>query len=195
MRLRTIGMVLVMATTCPALLAEGTTPSSSSLWKSVRQVMHHRLLLPASKRYQPGSRAGDYYTIDGVNPTALAYVHRERGVMHSTRFPVGSLLIKENYDVHHRLVNITAMLKADRFDTGDHNWIMANYSPGGKVLAFGKVAACINCHAIAGKSDFVFAPPPLNLLSAQTIHSFFPGKKITKPYKILLKKYPHAVLQ
>ncbi len=195
MRIRTVGAIMGLTCASTVLMAQATSPGSPSLWKSVQGVVKSKLLLPGSRRFQPGSRNADYYTIDGVNTTVFRYVRKQRSVVHCSHFPVGSVLIKENYNKQHKLVNITAMMKSPGYDAADHNWVMANYSPSGKVIAFGKIQACIDCHAIAAKTDFVFAPPPANLLSASTIHAFFPGKRITAPYQRLLKQNARSVLR
>ncbi len=195
MKLRSVAVAFALTVCATGLLAQGPKPTPVSLWHNVLGVINGKRLLPGSKRFQPGSRNADYYTIDGVNAIARSYVLKHHGVVQCSNFPNGSLLIKQNYDVSHKLVNITAMLKCKGYDTADNDWVMANYSPAGKAIAFGKVALCINCHAIAAKSDTVFAPPPANLLSPKTIHVYFPAKKITIPYLKLLKKYPHSIMQ
>ncbi len=91
------------------------------------------------------------------------------GVVRVTRYPAGSLLIKENFNTRKKLVGVTAMLKLPHYDGADRNWVMAAYSPQGKPLAFGKVGSCIQCHMVARKQDFVFAP---HQPAASRLHRF-----------------------
>lgn len=171
-----------------------SVPGPAKLWQSIRAVMKDGHLLPRSAAYQPGSRIVDYYTTDKVNEIAHGIITAEGGVAHVTRYPAGSLLIKENFNIRKKLVGVTAMLKLPHYDSADRNWVMAAYSPQGNPLAFGKVGSCIQCHMVAQKQDFVFAPPPTNLLPAAFIASFFPGQKISPAYLRLLKEHPGSMM-
>ncbi len=131
----------------PSALAQ-TAVTPSALWSRVQKIMHQHTLLPGSRRYQPGSRTADYYTIDGVNSAALNAVRKAGSVEKTVRYPTGSILIKENFAKNKKLINVTVMIKLDKFDKSDRNWLMANYSPNGVPLAFGKVKPCIQCHEV-----------------------------------------------
>lgn len=99
---------------------------------------------------------------------------------------MGSLLVKENYDPKKKLTGITAMLKVDGYDPGDRNWLMTAYSPAGKVVSYGKVSSCIACHVMVSKTDFVFAPPPFQMLPVSVWKAFFPKQAISPLYRSLL---------
>ena len=129
-----------------------------------------------------GSRMADYYTIDRAN--SIAVKGAARGVRHVRRFPAGSLYIKENFDEHKVLKTVTAMLKVPGYDRADRNWLMAAYKPNGQVIAYGRVASCIACHAEARTTDFTF--PPLTQLPISTVHTFFPHQAISPRYRALL---------
>lgn len=101
----------------------------------------------------------DYYPADKVNETAHGAVTAAGGVVRVTRYPAGNLLIKENFNARKKLAGVTAMLKLPHYDGADRNWVMAAYSDQGKPLAFGKARSCIQCHMVAQKQDFLFAPP------------------------------------
>ncbi|MGC8591851.1 cytochrome P460 family protein [Acidithiobacillus sp.] len=132
----------------------------------------------------------DYYPADKVNETAHGAVTAAGGVVRVTRYPAGSLLIKENFNARKKLAGVTAMFKLPHYDGADRNWVMAAYSDQGKPLAFGKARSCIQCHMVAQKQDFLFAPPPINLPPA----AFFPDQKISPAYLRLLQEHPGSAL-
>lgn len=161
-----------------------SAPPPATLWRQVQTLLHHGKLLEGSHQDMFGSRMADYYTTDRANAPALAAA--THGVASVTRFPAGSLLIKENFDETKKLGSITAMLKLPGYDPANRNWVMAMFSPTGKAIAYGKVASCDKCHSIAGSSDFVF--PPLQHLPPMVVMSFFPGQKMSPAYLKLLDK-------
>ncbi len=191
-----IAVTVTVTTISPAWAGNlpESVPSPARLWQSIRTIVAEGRLLPGSTAYQPGSRMVDYYTTDKVDEIAHGTITAAGGVVRVTRYPAGSLLIKENFNIRKKLVGVTAMLKLPHYDGADRNWVMAAYSPQGKPLAFGKVGSCIQCHMVAQKQDFVFAPPPTNLLPAAFIASFFPGQKISPVYLRLLQELPGSVL-
>lgn len=182
-------LAVVMATAlviAPAAAQSGpvSAPTPASLWRQVQTLRDHGKLLEGSHLDMFGSRMADYYTIDRANAPALtAATH---GIASVTKFPPGSLLIKENFDDRKKLGTITAMLKLPGYDKANRNWVMAMFSPTGKALAYGKVASCDKCHSIAASSDFVF--PPLQRLPPMVVMSFFPGQKMSPAYLKLLDK-------
>ena len=157
-------------------------PTPAALYRKVRALEDHGALLPGSHLWMYGSRMADYYTIDKAN--AVSVRAATRGVQHVTRFPAGSLYIKENFDDHKVLKTVTAMLKVPGYDAGDRNWLMALYKPNGQVVAYGKVQSCISCHAIARRTDFTF--PPLTRLPIATVKTFFPHQPISPRYRALI---------
>jgi hypothetical protein len=82
------------------------------------------------------------------------------------------------------------MLKLRDYDAADRNWVMAAYTPASKAIAYGKVPACIACHTLVSKQDFVFAPPPKQLLSVAIWKAFFPKQPVTPAYAQLLRWHP-----
>ena len=185
----TCGVLACVTVASPVIAASAaphkvTAPAPAALFKEVKALMAYGKLLPGSHLYMYGARMADYYTIDRANAPAItsATAHGVAGVK---RFPDGSLLIKENFDQHKRLQTITAMLKLPGYDAQDRNWVMAAYKPDGTPLFYGKVASCINCHAIARTTDFVF--PPLEHLSVGIVQAFFPGQPLSPQYLRLVK--------
>ncbi|WP_298137739.1 cytochrome P460 family protein [Acidiferrobacter sp.] len=157
-------------------------PTPQALFAQVRALENGGALLPGSHLWMHGSRMVDYYTIDRAN--AIAVRAAAHGVHTVTRFPAGSLYIKENFDIHKVLKTVTAMLKVPGYDRADRDWVMAAYKPNGQVIAYGRVQSCISCHAIAKKTDFTF-PSGVNLPIA-TVQKFFPGQAISPFYRAQL---------
>jgi hypothetical protein len=137
----------------------------------------------------------DVYTTDLANALENQAVRSAGSVAAVTRYPEGSLVVKENYDANRKLTGVTAMLKLKGYDAADRDWVMAAYKPDGQVVAYGKVQACIACHAMVPKQDFVFAAPPQQLLPVAVWKAFFPKQAMSQQYLALLKEYPKAVVQ
>jgi hypothetical protein len=190
-----LGVSAVVAALTRVSLAATPAPGPMALWQKVQalRVAHARML--ESRAYQPGSRTVDAYTVDLANPLANEAIRKAGGVAKVRRYPNGTLLVKENFDLHRRAVGITAMLKLPGYDPADRNWVMAAYTPAGKLIAYGKVPACIACHTMVSKQDFVFAPPPKQLLSVAIWKAFFPRQTIAPAYAQLLCRHPAAVVR
>ncbi|MGK9450721.1 cytochrome P460 family protein [Acidithiobacillus caldus] len=172
-----------------------TTVTPAALWQQIQTLEKAHATMPQSTPFQVGSRTVDPLTTDLANAPAIRNIEAAGDILKVRRYEDGSLLIKENYNLQKQLVGVTAMLKAPGFDAGDRNWIMAAYQPSGKVIAFGKVGSCIACHALVRQQDFVFAPPPQQLLPVTTWKAFFPKQEMNPEYLTLLKKYPGHVVQ
>jgi len=186
------------ATLCfvPALACAGVAvPSPQALWKEIQGLQKAHAIMPESTPYQVGSRTVDPYTTDLANAAAIRSIQRSGGIAKVTRYENGSLVVKENYNSHKQLVGVTAMLKLRGYDAGDRNWVMAAYKPSGANVAFGKVGTCIACHVLVRQQDFVFAPPPAQLLPVSTWKAFFPKQEMNPAYLALLKKYPNRVVR
>ena len=158
--------------------------TSDGLFKKVEPLLHNGKLLQGSHIYMNGARLADYYTIDRVNEPAFLSVKTRVSAVNT--FNNASILIKENFNKQKVLQTIAVMYKQKNFDPHDNNWVMALYKADGSNISFGKVKACINCHAMASSSDFVF--PPLHRLPVSVVESFFPGQQISPAYIHLLKK-------
>ncbi len=190
-----LGVSAVVAALTRVSLAATPAPGPMALWQKVQalRVAHARML--ESRAYQPGSRTVDAYTVDLANPLANEAIRKAGGVAKVRRYPNGALLVKENFNVHRRPTGVTAMLKLPGYDPADRNWVMAAYTPAGKLIAYGKVPACIACHTMVSKQDFVFAPPPKQLLSVAIWKAFFPRQTIAPAYAQLLRWHPAAVVR
>jgi len=199
---RTIKVALISAVAIAGLVATGhaetnsvTAPKPAQLWQQITALEKAKSIMPGSHALQPGSRMVDVYTTDLSNKAATDKIKSAGSILAVTKYPDGSLLVKNNYKKNHELGSITAMLKLTGYDKANRNWVMAAYSPTGKVIAYGKVASCDACHAFVAKSDFVFAPPPVQLLKASVWKAFFPKQKMSPTYVALLTKYPDAIIK
>ncbi len=176
------------ALSVPLIAAADKAPGPVALFQEVRALENGGALLPGSHLWMHGSRMADYYTIDRAN--AIAVKAAAHGVRHVTRFPAGSLYIKENFDIHKVLKTVTAMLKVPGYDSADRDWVMAAYKPDGQVIAYGRVQSCISCHALAAKTDFTF--PSATNLPIATVQKFFPGQAISPVYRADLARQGHS---
>ena len=191
-----LGSVAVLSVVGIAVAATtASIPAPETLWKEIGILQKKHAIMPESRPFQAGSRVVDVYTVDLSNRPASETIHKAGKITSVTRYPAGSLLVKENYDQNKKLTGITAMLKVDGYDPGDRNWLMAAYSPAGKVVSYGKVSSCITCHVMVSKTDFVFAPPPFQMLPVSVWKAFFPKQAISPLYRSLLATHPEAVVK
>lgn len=184
---------LILAT--PALSFAAEPPSPAALWHDIQILQKSHALMLESKPYQPGSRTVDVYTTDLANSVENDAVRKAGSIEKVKRYPSGALVVKENYNANRKLTGVTAMLKLDGYDKADRDWVMAAYKPNGQIVSYGKVQACISCHTMAMQQDFVFAPPPEQLLSVAVWKAFFPKQQIAPQYAQLLKQHPEAIVK
>jgi hypothetical protein len=170
-------------------------PTPSQLWQQIEALRQANALMVGSHPGQLGSRTVDWYTMDFANQPVNETIRRGGGITKVTKYPAQSLMVKVNYTKEKKLTGITAMLKVPNYDAADRNWLMASYSPSGQVRAYGKVGACIGCHALVTTADFNFAPPPEQLLSPPIWKAFFPNDTMSTAYLELLKEHPTAVVR
>ena len=85
-----------------------------------------------------------------VNDAAYYSIKEKKGMAD------GSLIVKEGYTEDKKFTGIVVMYKIKGYNPGGGDWFWAKYSPEGKVLASGKVEACIKCHAEKKDNDFVW---------------------------------------
>ena len=169
-------------------------PTPQALWRQIQALQTQHAIMPESHLFQAGSRTVDVYTVDLANAAAIQSIKKAGGIVKVGKYENGSLLVKENYNQNKKLTGVTAMLKAKGFDAGDRNWVMAAYKPNGALAAFGKIGSCIACHVMVTRQDFVFAPPPQQLLSVKTWKAFFPKQEMNPVYVAMIKAYPKAVV-
>jgi len=115
-----------------------------------------------------GETADDFYP--GKSPHgAFIKTHLNRtAASDSTGLPVGSVIVKENYNKDKKLMAVTVMYKSKGYDSRHKDWWYAKYMPNGQVATMkmkgsdkamklaGKAKGCIMCHENADGDDFVF---------------------------------------
>jgi len=176
-------------------MAATRAPSPKALWKQIQVLQKTHTVMLESKAYQPGSRTVDAYTVDLANQAENDAIRKAGSIEKVRRYPNGALVVKENFSERRKLTGVTAMLKLFGYDSADRDWVMAAYSPAGKVVAYGRVPSCIACHAMVTKQDFVFAPPPGQLLPTSIWKAFFQSQHISPAYARLLRSHAQAVLK
>ena len=110
--------------------------------------------------------------VEGVEnphgPVLKTYVNKTAAA-DLVNLPVGSVLVREDYDDQRKRQSISVMYRVKDYDKEHGHWYYLRYSETGAVLKgrdnkplAGKVASCIDCHAKAGNKDYVFSnvPPP-----------------------------------
>ncbi|MHB8346479.1 MAG: cytochrome P460 family protein [Acidiferrobacterales bacterium] len=195
MRKRLLSSVASFVLFVPTLSFAAQVPNPASLWHDIQVLQKNHSLMLESKPYQLGSRSVDVYTTDLANSAENDAIRKAGSIVKVKRYPNGALVVKENFDASRKLTGVTAMLKLDGYDKTDRNWVMAAYKPNGQVVAYGKVQACISCHTMVTRQDFVFAPPPQQLLPVSVWKAFFPTQQISPQYAQLLKRYPEAIVK
>lgn len=85
-----------------------------------------------------------------VNNTAMHSIKKKKMMAD------GSLIVKENYTADKKFVALTVMYKIKGYNPNAGDWFWAKYDPDGKVVASGKVDACINCHSKKKDNDYIF---------------------------------------
>ena len=131
------------------------------------------------KNWSPGpGQTGDFYT--GQNPHgALLKMYLNRTAAGRTQdFPMGSVIILENYRADKSLRTISVMYRTDGFNPQGNDWYWIEYHPDGTVVkstsaddskinnvslnggnmqkTMGRASNCISCHQGGEGVDFVF---------------------------------------
>ena len=131
------------------------------------------------KNWSPGpEQTGDFYT--GQNPHgALLKMYLNRTAAGRTQdFPMGSVIILENYRADKSLKTISVMYRTDGFNPQGNDWYWIEYHPDGTVVksavasdsqiknvsldadnmqkTMGRASNCMSCHQSGEGLDFVF---------------------------------------
>lgn len=131
------------------------------------------------KNWSPGpGQTGDFYM--GQNPHgALLKMYLNRTAAGRTQdFPMGSVIILENYRADQSLKTISVMYRTDGFNPQGNDWYWIEYHPDGTVVkspvtvdsninnvslkaghlqkTMGRATNCISCHQGGEGVDFVF---------------------------------------
>jgi hypothetical protein len=86
-----------------------------------------------------------------VNSTASYAIKGKKKKMDDT-----SIIVTENYTADKRLNALTVMYKIKGYNPSAGNWFWAKYDSQGKVIASGKVDACIGCHGKMKDEDYLY---------------------------------------
>jgi hypothetical protein len=108
-------------------------------------------LWPGKGRLYPGKEPHGSLLTTFVNDTAFFGIKKKTGMSD------GAIIAKENYSAEKKFSALTVMYKIKGYNPGAGDWFWAKYAPDGKVLASGKVAACIECHSLKAENDFLYS--------------------------------------
>jgi hypothetical protein len=111
-------------------------------------------LFPGTKKMHKGGDPHGTLLTTYVNHVAMDSIKKK------TMFAEGSMIVKENYTADKKMVALTTMYKVKGFNPDAGDWFWISNAPDGKVQASGKVTACIDCHAKAKATDYVFTKMP-----------------------------------
>lgn len=107
-------------------------------------------LWPGKGRLYKGTEPHGVLLTTFVSDNALHAIKGRAGM------PYDAIIVKENYTAEKRFDALTVMYKLRGYNPAGGDWFWAKYAPDGKVLAAGKVEACISCHARKKNNDFIF---------------------------------------
>ncbi len=107
-------------------------------------------LWPGKGRLYKGTEPHGAFLTTYVNNHAFFSAKDRKGKM-----APDSIIVKENYTTEKKLAALTVMYKIRGYNPSAGDWFWAKYDPYGKVLASGKVDACINCHGGNKANDFI----------------------------------------
>lgn len=105
---------------------------------------------PGKEKLYKGSQPhGDLLTTF-VNPAAWFSIRDKKGIAD------GAIIAKESYSADKKFQGLSVMYKIKGYNPQAGDWFYAKYAPDGKVLASGKVEACIKCHEKKKENDYLF---------------------------------------
>jgi len=107
-------------------------------------------LWPGKGRFYPGREPHGALLTTFVNETAFYSIKNKTGMAYD------SIVVKENYTSDKRLDALTVIYKMKQYNPQAGDWFWAKYAPGGKVVASGKVDACIRCHGEKKANDYIW---------------------------------------
>jgi len=107
-------------------------------------------LWPGKGRLYEGREPHGAFLTTYVNSYAYFSAKDKAGQMADS-----SIIVKENYTPDKKLAALTVIYKIKNYNPAAGDWFWAKYEPYGKVLAWGRVEACINCHGGNKANDFI----------------------------------------
>jgi len=109
-------------------------------------------LWPGKGKMYKGTQPHGEFLTTYVNDAAMFGIRDKKGAM-----PEGTIIAKENYDKDKKFIALTVMYKIKGYNPAAGNWYWAKYDGSGKVLASGRVEACVACHGKKKENDFIFS--------------------------------------
>lgn len=139
-----------------ALQAAGPAPEGKALLEHITKADPYVKwqLMPGTMKMRTGAEPHGALQNVYVNAAAFKAFKDKAGSL-----PDGAVIVKENYMADKKLAAVTVMYKKKGYNPegGDIMWL--KYGPDMKILAEGKAAMCISCHASAKANDFVLLAP------------------------------------
>lgn len=111
-------------------------------------------LWPGKDKFYEGKHPHGALLTTYVSTPAEAAIQDRAGA-----FPVGSMIVKENYSPGKELGAVTVMYRVKGYDPNAGDWFWAKYKADGSIEKEGKVSGCIGCHSAVIQNDWVFTGP------------------------------------
>jgi hypothetical protein len=113
-------------------------------------------LFPGKGRMYEGKQPHGAFLTTYVNSEANFSIKDKKGMADD------SIIVKENYTADKKLNSVTVMYKIKGYNPAAGDWFWAKYGTDGKVLASGRVNACITCHEAKKDNDYIFSGKIMN---------------------------------
>jgi hypothetical protein len=111
-------------------------------------------LFPGRRERYPGSGEHGQLVSVRINKTAA-----EGLLARPPAFPPGSVLVNQGFSPSGDPSGMVVMAKIRGYARESGDWFWAAFDAQGKVVAEGKSAACVTCHAKVKSNDLVFTGP------------------------------------
>lgn len=140
-----MGAEAVSETAQSALNAIDTT--AEAVWEHLEDVSYagNWDAWPGTEPFYEGREPHGMLLTTYVNDAGLEGIARLRQGAQS-RMPLGSVIVKENYQPDSTLASVTVMYKARQYDAEHGNWFWMKRTADGSVPASGRVGSCMDCH-------------------------------------------------
>jgi len=108
---------------------------------------------PGKEKLYKGSQPHGELLTTFVNTPAFFSINDKKGMAD------GSMIAKEGYSADKKFLGLFVMYKIKGYNPQAGDWFYARYAPDGKVLAGGRVEACMQCHEKQKDNDYLFTGP------------------------------------
>lgn len=135
-------------------------PTGEEVWNQLQQEDYQNTwnLWPGTEELYDGGTAHmePFLMTTYLNDIALDAIMDGNSTL-----PDGSLIVKETYAPEDSTFeNITTMYKVDGYNPEANDWFWLMASPDGMIGAEGRVQMCIDCHANAAATDYIYQEFP-----------------------------------